>query len=114
MASWNERKFEGGASENAAGDPASLLAGQSSCAPMPIWVAALMASHCSASADGAEHTIPWKCEDGRLIYTNMGPSTERIEPFGVRLESGYTIAVSWVPRETSYTVEVFRLLHRCA
>jgi len=43
-----------------------------------------------------------------------GPATEMIEPLGVKLKGGHTIAVSWVPKETAYTIEVFRQFDCCA
>jgi hypothetical protein len=82
--------------------------------PMPVWVAALIASQCQATAAGRDHEIRWKCEGGRLLYTNSGPATEMIEPLGVKLKGGHTIAVSWVPKETAYTIEVFRQFDCCA
>lgn len=82
--------------------------------PMPVWVAALIASHCQATAEGSDHEVRWKSEGGRLLYTNVGSATEVIEPLGVRLMSGHTVAVSWVPKETSYTIEVFQQFECCA
>ncbi|HTS64855.1 MAG TPA: hypothetical protein VMH28_22685 [Candidatus Acidoferrales bacterium] len=41
------------------------------------------------------------------MYTNAGSEDERIEPLGIRLSRGKTLAVSWGPGETSYTLEVF-------
>ena len=81
---------------------------------MPVWVAALIASHCHATAGGRAHEVRWKNEGGRLLYTNTEPVTEMIEPLGVKLESGHTIAVSWAPKETSYTIEVFQQFDCCA
>lgn len=81
---------------------------------MPVWVSALIASQCLATSGGRDHEIRWKREGGRLLYTNTSMATEMIEPLGVRLQCGQTIAVSWVPRETSYTIEVFRQLDCCA
>ena len=81
---------------------------------MPVWVAALIASRCQATVGGRDHDIRWKSEGGRLLYTNTGLSTEMIEPFGVRLKGGHTIAVSWVPKDTAYSIEIFRQFDRCA
>jgi hypothetical protein len=76
--------------------------------PTPIWFAALMASRCQATANGADHVVQWNCISGRAIYTNHGSDTERIEPLGVSLQGGQTLAVYWIPGETAYTLEVFR------
>src|SRR5262245_22471894 len=65
--------------------------------PMPVWIAALLASQCQAMAGDRDHEIRWKCEGGRLRYTNTGLATEVIEPLGVKPKGGHTIAVSWVP-----------------
>ncbi len=97
--------------------PASPLAGfggpagagiQSPPAAVPIWFAALWASHCQAKAKGEDRSVSWDCVSGRAIYTNRGAEEETIEPLGVRLQKGHTVAVSWNPGETAYTVEIFR------
>jgi hypothetical protein len=73
----------------------------------PIWLAALVAARCSAD-DGSEgHCVSWSCISGRAVYTNGGAGAERIEPLGVNLETGQTLAVCWMPGETTYTVEVY-------
>jgi hypothetical protein len=68
---------------------------------LPIWMAALLAST-------AEPSIPWEWRAGRAVYTNGGDETATIEPFGVPVQSGETIAVTWLPGETAYTVELFQ------
>src|SRR5437588_575174 len=73
--------------------------------PTPIWLAALIATECQATANGGDHAIRWNHVSGRAIYTNSGPETETIEPFGVSLLQGHTVAVSGIPGETAYTVE---------
>jgi len=75
--------------------------------PAPIWFAALMASDCQASARGFGHAVRWDCVSGRAVYTNCGSEAETIQPLGVQLQGGHTLAVSWLPGETAYTVEVF-------
>ena len=82
--------------------------------PMPIWFSALMATNCQATADGADHVVQWNCVSGRAFYTNHGPATERIEPLGISLQGGHTLAVSWTPGETAYTLEVLRQFDCCA
>jgi hypothetical protein len=62
----------------------------------PIWLAAL------ASA----HSLEWDWCSGKAVYTNAGPVTEHIQPLGVRLERGQTLAVCWLPGDTTYTVEI--------
>jgi hypothetical protein len=84
-------------------------------AAMPIWLAALMASPCQATVDGEDHAVSWDCIAGRALYTNHGTVAERIEPLGVQLQGGHTLAVYWQPGETSYTVEVYsQSNHFCA
>ena len=82
--------------------------------PVPIWLAALMASRCLATGNGEEHTVRWKCASGRALYTNAGAHVERIEPLGVTLMEGHTLAVCWAPGETAYSLEVFRQYDQCA
>jgi hypothetical protein len=82
--------------------------------PVPIWFAVLIASSCQASGSGEDHIVRWNCVSGRALYTNAGPDTEVIEPLGVSLKGGHTVAVSWTPGETTYTVEVFRTFDYCA
>jgi hypothetical protein len=80
----------------------------------PIWLAALFAARCSAD-DGSEgHAVSWNCIAGRAVYTNAGTNAERIEPLGVSLQRGQTLAVSWMPGETGYTVEVYGQAEMCA
>ncbi len=81
--------------------------------PMAIWLAALIAAECHASGNG-DRTVHWKCVSGRAVYTNVGNNPERIEPLGVTLHRGQTLAVCWMPGETAFTVEVYRQLDYCA
>ena len=74
---------------------------------VPIWFSALMASSCLANANGENHAIRWDCVSGRAEYTNRGGDAERIEALGISLPGGQTLAVSWMPGETAYTLEVF-------
>jgi len=75
---------------------------------VPIWLAALIATCCQATGSGEDHDVRWNCIAGRAVYTNAGVDTELIQPLGVRLLGGQTVAVSWLPGETEYTVEVLR------
>jgi hypothetical protein len=75
--------------------------------PAPIWMAALLATPCQAVASGEGHAVRWDCVSGRAIYTNQSSETEFIQPLGVRLEGGETLAVSWMPGETAYTLKVY-------
>jgi len=79
--------------------------------PVPIWFAALLATNCQAKGKDAGRDINWNCVSGRALYTNRGAEEEVIEPLGVCLQVGQTIAVSWTPGDTTYTVEVFRQLN---
>jgi len=74
--------------------------------PVPIWLAALMATRCQAETSGEHHAVGWNCASGRALYTNRGAGTERIEPLGVSLQGGQTLEVYWRPGETAYTMEV--------
>lgn len=74
--------------------------------PAPIWMAALLATRCHAAVNGSGRAIRWECVAGRALYTNRSKETEWIQPLGVRLQDGETLAVSWLPGETSYTLEV--------
>ncbi len=82
--------------------------------PVPVWLAALIAASCQAVADGIHRAVEWYCVSGRAIYTNCGMETEIIQPLGIPLKRGDTLAVSWVPGETEYTVEVVRHADYCA
>jgi hypothetical protein len=80
---------------------------QSPAVPIPIWLAALMATHCQVRANGEDRDVSWDCISGRAVYTNRGAEVEIIEPLGVCLQGGHTVVVCWIPGETTYTVEVF-------
>jgi hypothetical protein len=80
----------------------------------PIWLAALVASRCQANRNGEDHAIRWTSVLGRALYTNAGADAECIQPLGVHLEGGQTLAVYWLPGETDYTVEVYRQGEMCA
>lgn len=74
--------------------------------PLPIWLAVLLATSCEAQSSSRNHAIRWNHISGRATYTNAGGEEERIEPLGVRLSRGQTLAVSWMPGDTTYTLEV--------
>lgn len=82
--------------------------------PVPIWLAALLASRCQATGNGEDHAVRWNCCSGRALYTNAAVYTVRIEPLGVTLKEGHTLAVGWAPGETTYSLEVFRQYDHCA
>jgi hypothetical protein len=88
----------------------SVLAGPADVLPepVPVWLAALIAARCAASVEGGIRAVEWNHIRGRAIHTNSGVETEFIQPLGVRLAGGDTVAVSWIPGETGYTVEVIR------
>jgi hypothetical protein len=87
-----------GSSRAAAAAPAAAL---------PIWLAVLMATDCQARSDNEHHDVRWDCVAGRAVYTNSGVEPERIEPLGISLPVGQTLAVYWTPGETAYTLEVY-------
>jgi hypothetical protein len=74
--------------------------------PLPIWLAVLLATSCEAQSSSRNHAIRWNHNSGRATYTNAGGEEERIEPLGVWLSRGQTLAVSWMPGDTTYTLEV--------
>ena len=80
----------------------------------PVWLAALLAAQCLAIDGKRRRVVPWDCVSGRAIYTNDGAATEFIEPLGVSLERGETLAVTWLPGETAYTMEVYGQSQMCA
>jgi hypothetical protein len=72
-------------------------------------MAALLASSCQASDNqGSDRMVNWRCVSGRAIYTNGHVEVETIQPFGVPLRRGETVAVSWLPGDTAYTLELYR------
>jgi len=73
----------------------------------PIWFAALAASNCRAACEGAGHDVIWHCISGRAVYTNSSTESETIQPLGIQLQGGYTVAVTWRAGETEYTVETY-------
>jgi hypothetical protein len=82
--------------------------------PVPIWLAVLHATSCKAKRNGENFAVRWNWVAGRAVYTNAGRDAEHIEPLGVSLKAGHTVAVSWEPGETAYTVEVYRQAELCA
>jgi hypothetical protein len=82
--------------------------------PLPIWLSVLQATSCEAQRDGKHHAVRWRVVGGRAVYTNVGREPEHIEPLGLCLLGGHTMAVSWMPGETAYTVEVYRQRELCA
>jgi hypothetical protein len=82
--------------------------------PVPIWLAVLFATSCKAQRDGENHVVRWNWVSGRALYTNAGRDAEHIEPLGVSLLGGHTMAVYWIPGDTAYTVEVYRQKELCA
>lgn len=80
--------------------------------PLPIWMAALVARGCEAAANGAARKVEWQCVSGRAVYTNGTAETEILLPFNVPVAGGQSVVVSWLPGDTAYTVELYRL-SRC-
>ena len=83
-------------------------AAQPPAAAVPIWFAALTAVRCQARTPSEKRVVLWDCVAGKAVYTNRGLDLETIEPLGVQLHGGQSVAVSWMPGESAYTVEVFR------
>jgi anthranilate phosphoribosyltransferase len=65
---------------------------------IPIWMAALLASN-------AGNEVAWQWHAGRAVYTNRGAESAMIEAFGLEVQRGESVAVTWIPGETAYTVE---------
>lgn len=82
--------------------------------PLPIWLSVLHATSCEALSNGQYHAVCWDLVAGRAVYTNIGREPEHIEPLGVSLLGGHTMAVYWMPGDTAYTVEVYRQRELCA
>jgi hypothetical protein len=82
--------------------------------PLPIWLAALLAARCQVNGNGEDQAVRWSCVSGRALYTNAGADAEWIQPLGVRLQRGQTLAVYWLPGDSAYTVEVYRQDQMCA
>jgi hypothetical protein len=82
--------------------------------PLPIWLAALAAARCQANRNGEDHAVRWSCVSGRALYTNAGADAEWIQPLGVHLRGGQTLAVYWLPGQTAYTMEVYGQDEMCA
>jgi hypothetical protein len=102
-------------SSNALSYPAGSPQESRSCPePLPVWLAALMASRCYVSGNALPHEVRWQPVAGRAIYTNFDRCTETIEPLGVRLAAGETLAVYWIPGETAYTLEICSNTEKCA
>lgn len=75
---------------------------------LPLWMTALQASGCRAARHGVDRIIDWKFVSGRAVYTNRSAGIEVILPFGVPLERGATLVVSWPPGERAYLLELHR------
>lgn len=73
----------------------------------PIWFAALAATRCLATGGGEDRSVRFEYIAGRALYTNNSATAESIDPLGVTLEGGHTLAVYWIPGETAYTLEVY-------
>lgn len=76
----------------------------------PIWFAALVANGCTAMG----RAVNWRHSSGKALYTNSEREAEHIQPFGVSLQRGETLAVWWQPGETAYTLEVYPSLSAAA
>ncbi len=73
----------------------------------PIWFAALVANGCTAMDRAEGRAVNWRHKSGKALYTNSARDAEHIQPFGVSLRRGETLAVWWQPGETAYTLEVY-------
>jgi hypothetical protein len=73
--------------------------------PLPIWMAALLASTCHALGHNGARNVEWKCVSGSATYTNTGDDVEILLPFGIPVRSGQTVMVTWQPGESGYTLQ---------
>ena len=105
--SLSEMQAERNAKPSAPGLPGESEA-QKGYGRFPVWMAALITSGCRATVAGADRQVQWHCVNGSAHYTNEAPGELLIQPLGIRLESGHTLAVSWRPGETEYAFEVFQ------
>jgi hypothetical protein len=80
----------------------------------PIWFAALVANGCTAMDRAEGRAVNWLHKSGKALYTNSASDAEHIQPFGVSLRRGETLAVWWQPGETAYTLEVYNDLSAVA
>ena len=76
--------------------------------PIPIWMAALVASGCEVKSSCGARAVDWRFASGRAVYTNHSAETEIMQPFGIAVRAGETMVVSWRPGETAFTVELAR------
>ncbi len=104
---WGGRTVRRGAGSRLKRAAANRAMLQLECDPAPVWLAALAAATHRATRDGQNRDVGWKCAFGRALYTNDGADAELIQPLGVSLEGGQTLAVSWAPGATSYTMQVY-------
>lgn len=109
----SEQEVEGESIAGGPGLPASPGVGSTSRPvdlgeTIPVWLAALIAASCKAAVNDTHRAIEWSCFAGRALYTNKSRGAELIQPLGIHLDQGHTLAVSWTPGQTEYTFEVLR------
>jgi hypothetical protein len=75
--------------------------------PEPIWLAALNAARCRAFGNGGDRMVRWDFIAGRAVYTNESSETEMVQPLGVPVQGGASLAVYWIPGETGYSTETY-------
>jgi hypothetical protein len=75
--------------------------------PLPVWLAALMASGCEVRSSEGARQVDWRCISGRAVYTNRGAGAEVMLPFNLDVRQGETVTVAWLPGESGYTVELY-------
>ncbi len=80
----------------------------------PVWLAALVAASCRAQSQGTYHEIRWRAVSRPRRLYQFRPCTERIEPLGVDLPAGDTVAVWWEHGDTAYAMEVYSDSEKCA
>lgn len=69
--------------------------------PMPIWMAALLAS-------AAGRKVSWEWLGGRAVFRNRSARPELIEPLGLRVGRGESVVVTWLPGQSEYTIQLYR------
>jgi hypothetical protein len=76
--------------------------------PLPIWMAALVASECKVHSPHGVREVDWHCLSDHALYTNRDFEPEILLPFGLAVAGGETVVVTWLPGDTGYTVRLER------
>jgi hypothetical protein len=75
-------------------------------------MAVLVATGCRAVSNAGEQAIQWESAGGRAVYTNTSADTQLIQPLGVSLQAGHTLAIHWAYGDSAYAMKI-RPSHIC-